>query len=117
MTERSVAHATFVIERTYAAVPWGVFDGFASREAGGRWFIGPDDWLRSDHELDFRVGGREHVSGGPPGGSVHSFDAQFRDIVADQRIVTIYEMHMDDVRISVSVARIDLLDKLGAELR
>jgi uncharacterized protein YndB with AHSA1/START domain len=109
MTERSVAHATFVIERTYDAPPSRVFEAFASREARGRWFIGPDDWKRSDHELDFRVGGREHVSGGPLGGPVHSFDAQFRDIVADQRIVTTYEMHMDDVRISVSVATIELL--------
>src|SRR5664280_3151774 len=51
MTERSVAHATFVIERTYGAPPSRVFEAFASRAAGGRWFIGPDDWLRSDHEL------------------------------------------------------------------
>lgn len=63
------------------------------------------------------MGGREHVGGGPPGGPAHSFDAQFRDIVADQRIVTTYEMQMDDLRISVSVGTIDLPDKLGAELR
>jgi DNA-binding transcriptional ArsR family regulator len=34
--ERSVAHATFVIERTYDAPPSRVFEAFASREAEGR---------------------------------------------------------------------------------
>ena len=33
MTERSVTHATFVIERTYPTSPARVFAAFASREA------------------------------------------------------------------------------------
>ena len=70
-------------------------------------FVGPDDWESSDHELDFRVGGREHVSGGPEGGPVHAYDAVIADIVANERIVTTYEMHMDDKRISVSVATME----------
>ena len=36
MTERSVAHATFVIARTYDAPPSRVFEAFASRETKGR---------------------------------------------------------------------------------
>ena len=55
--------------------------------------MGPDEWESSDHALDFRVGGREHASGGPPGGPVHSFDARYQDIVPDQRIVYTYDMH------------------------
>jgi len=43
MTERSAKHATFVIERTYAASPERVFSAFADPKAKARWFVGPDD--------------------------------------------------------------------------
>jgi uncharacterized protein YndB with AHSA1/START domain len=104
MTTRSVTHATFVIERQYDASPAAVFAAFSDPEAKGRWFVGPDDWESSNHELDFRVDGHERVSGGPPGGPVISFDAVYRDIVANERIITAYEMHVGDARMSVSLA-------------
>jgi uncharacterized protein YndB with AHSA1/START domain len=109
MTERSVTHATFVIERTYPASPARVFAAFASREAKMRWFAGPTEWISSEpHELDFRVGGRERVSGGPKGGPRHTYDARFQDIVPNVRIITSYDMHLDDKRISVSLATVEL---------
>jgi len=108
MSEPSVTHATFTLERTYEVPPSRVFAAFASREAKGRWFIGPDAWEKSDHELDFRVGGLERLSGGPPGGPVHVYEATFRDIVADRRIITAYDMYMDATRISVSVSTLEL---------
>lgn len=108
MTERSVDHAEFTIERSYDAPPSRVFAAWATPEAKGRWFVGPDDWESSDHDLDFRVGGREHVSGGEKGGALHSYDALYWDIVPDERIVSTYEMYQDDVRTSVSVATIEL---------
>jgi uncharacterized protein YndB with AHSA1/START domain len=108
MNERSVTHATFVLERTYDASPARVFAAFASPEAKRAWFVGPDEYKKSDHTLDFRVGGREHVSGGAPGGPTFRFDATIQDIVPDQRIVTSYDMHMDDARISVSLATVEL---------
>jgi uncharacterized protein YndB with AHSA1/START domain len=116
MTERSVTHATFVIERTYDASPARVFAAWATPEAKGRWFVGPDEWQSSDHRLDFRIGGREHVSGGPKGGPVHGFDAVYQDIVPDQRIIYAYDMHMDDTRISVSLATVELKPE-GKETR
>ena len=101
--QRSVSHATFVIERAYKAPPAKVFAAFANPKSKARWFVGPDDWEKSDHKLDFRVGGKESVSGGPPGGVVHSYNATIWDIVEGERIVASYEMHMDKTRISVSV--------------
>lgn len=106
-SKRSTTHATFVIERTYAAATTRVFDAWSQPEAKARWFVGPDAWKQSDHTLDCRVGGREHVSGGPPGGPIHSYDAVYQDIVPNERIVFTYDMHMDDKRISVSVATIE----------
>ena len=42
MTERSVTHATFVIDRTYDASPARVFGAFADPAAKKRWFRNPD---------------------------------------------------------------------------
>jgi uncharacterized protein YndB with AHSA1/START domain len=107
MSERSTHHATFVIERTYDASPARVFNAFSDPAAKARWFVGPDEWSQGGHEFDFRVGGRERVSGGPPGGSVHAFDGLYQDIVPDERIVYTYDMHLDDKRTSVSMATLE----------
>jgi uncharacterized protein YndB with AHSA1/START domain len=104
MTDRSAVHATFALERTYDAVPARVFAAWADQEAKSRWFGAPGS---TEHQLDFRVGGRELNRGGPPGGPVYTYDAVYYDIVEDQRIVIAYEMYMDDARISVSVATVE----------
>jgi uncharacterized protein YndB with AHSA1/START domain len=103
----TVVHDTFVLERTYDAAPERVFAAWSDPKAKAQWFVGPDEWESSDHELDFRVGGREHVSGGPPEGPVYSYDATIQDIVPNERIISTYEMHLDRRRISVSVATVE----------
>ena len=107
MTE-SVTHATFVLERTYDADVERVFAAWATQKAKARWFIGPEGAERSDHELDFRVGGKEHLSVAVPAGPLYSFDAVYQDIVVNERLVTTYQMHMDGELISVSVATVEL---------
>jgi uncharacterized protein YndB with AHSA1/START domain len=108
MTERSVTHNTFVLERTYEAPVARVFAAFATWEAKKVWFSGPPDWDLLEATMDFRVGGRETNKGGPKGGPVSSFDARYYDIVPDERIVYAYEMYLDGRRISVSVSTIEL---------
>ncbi len=103
MNERSVTHATFAVERTYAAPPARVFAAWADPAAKTRWF-GGSDW---DHELDFRVGGRE-VSTGTVDGTVFTFEGRYQDIIPDERIVYAYDMHMGEDRISVSLATVEL---------
>jgi uncharacterized protein YndB with AHSA1/START domain len=107
MSERSVTHATFVVERIYAASPARVFAAWANPAAKARWFIGPDEWETAAFDLDFRVGGREINRGGPPDGPVHVFHGYYQDIVPDQRIVYTYDMHLDQTRISVSLATVE----------
>jgi uncharacterized protein YndB with AHSA1/START domain len=104
MTERSVKHATFAIERTYDASPARVFAAWAQPESKARWFLEAD----AEFELDFRVGGREFSRGGLPDGSVYTFEGRYQDIVPDERIVYAYDMHLDDRRISVSLATVEL---------
>jgi uncharacterized protein YndB with AHSA1/START domain len=106
MTKRSVTHSTFTLERVYDASPARVFAAWADPRAKARWFVGPDEWESGTHELDFRVGGRERTSGGPKGGPVHAYDARYQDIVPNERIIYSYDMHLDDVRISVSLATV-----------
>jgi len=106
MNERSVTHATFVIERVYDASPERVFAAWASPTAKSRWFNGPDG-SDDKYELDFRIGGREVNRGGPPGGPIYTYEARYQDIVPGQRIVYTYDMRMDETRISVSLATVE----------
>jgi len=107
MNERSVTHATFVIERTYDSVPARVFAAWADPAAKIQWFGAPDDEARKGFSLDFRVGGRETNRGGPDGGPVFTYEGLYQDIVPNERIVYTYEMQMDKRRISVSVTTVE----------
>jgi uncharacterized protein YndB with AHSA1/START domain len=100
MSERSVEHATFVVERKYEASPERAFAAWADQEAKARWFVDSDAYL----ELDFRVGGRESSRGTAPDGNPYTYEAIYQDIVPAQRIVYTYEMFLDGIRISVSLA-------------
>jgi len=105
---RQVQHASFTIERVYDASPAQVFAAFASADAKARWFAGtPGQWREQVRELDFRVGGHERLVGLWSSGTVSAFDARYHDIVQDQRIVYSYGMHIDDRRISVSLATLE----------
>lgn len=107
MSERTVVHATFVVERRYDAPPARVFAAWADPAVKARWFAGPADWTALPHQLDFRVGGRERSGGGPPGGPVFTYDAVYQDIVPNRRIVATYQMHRDQTPISVSLETVE----------
>lgn len=66
------------------------------------------EWSRGESSLDFREGGTETDSGGPEGGFVSTMKAIYHDIVENQRIVYTCEMLLDGVRMSVSLATIEL---------
>jgi uncharacterized protein YndB with AHSA1/START domain len=106
---RSIAHDTFVIERTYDASPARVFAAFADPAAKVRWF-GEPAGNGNSHDVDFRVGGRETLTGSAPdGGPAFTYDALYQDIVDNERIIYSYEMTINGRRISVSVATIEFI--------
>lgn len=107
MTQRSLHHATFTIERKLDYAPSLVFRAWADPAAKARWFNGPPEWGKDNQSLDFRVGGREHSYGGPPGGAVHKYDAVYKDIVENERIVLTFDMHLDMTLITVSTATVE----------
>ena len=106
VTERSAEHATFKIERVYAAVPERVYQAWSDPKAKARWF-GPTD-RENALSLDYRIGGHEHFSGEAPNGMVFSYDAIFHEIVPDHRIVYSYTMDFDQSRISASLVTVEI---------
>jgi len=107
MTERNVTHGTFSLERTYDVPRRRVFAAFATAEGKTAWFEGGEGWSMVERAFDFREGGKERLTGKWSSGTVSQFDATYFDIVPDERIVYAYEMRLNGVKISVSLATIE----------
>jgi len=105
---RSVVHGAFHLERAYAATAEELYRALSDEAAKSRWFFGPEGWRLIERTMDFRVGGRERVKGGFDGGVTTTFDAVYHDIVPRERIIYTYEMHLDDRKISVSLATLQI---------
>ena len=104
----SVTHATFTIERRYGCTPEQTFTAWSDPELKRQWFGNPGNWPNARWELDFRVGGREHHSGGAAGGRQNRFESRFHEIVDNERIVFAYDLWHDDRLVSVSLSTVEL---------
>jgi len=103
MTDHSVKHSTFTLERTYAASPATVFAAWSDRETKAKWFAAED----SRYSLDFRVGGTEAVHGGDGGDAVDLVaTSEYHDIVPDERIVYTTALFTDEVLSTVSLTTV-----------
>lgn len=105
---RSIVHAMFCIERLYTAPRSHVFKALTDPAAKAKWFTGGEGYTELARHMDARPGGREQVRGRKGTGAVSTFDAIYHDVVRDERIVYSYEMHLDDRKISVSLATFEL---------
>jgi len=104
MTDRHVLHATFTLQPSYPATPARVFAAWADPAAKARWFAGP----QAQHELDFRIGGRETAYRAADG--THpalKFESVYHDIVSDQRIVYSSTLSADGQLATVSLTTIE----------
>jgi uncharacterized protein YndB with AHSA1/START domain len=122
MTEQSVIHNTFVIERSYSVAAERVFAAFADPAKKRRWFAEGHHHDVEQFEMDFRTGGVERSryrfrEGTPfPGGAMTS-EGTYQDIVSNQRIVIAATMAIGDKRISVALATFEFLPtEKGTEL-
>jgi len=88
MIKRSVDHSTIVIERTYDASPARVFAAWSSKEALLRWCCPGGSWGSGIDRFDFYVGGGERSWFGPKDGDTYINEAQYFDIVQNERIVS-----------------------------
>jgi uncharacterized protein YndB with AHSA1/START domain len=106
---RTVVHAHFNLKRTYDAPAARVWRAFTDVEAKQKWFSGtPGRWQLLERRMDVRVGGTERVKGRWEGGLVSTFDATYHDVIPNERLVYSYVMHLDEKKISVSLATIAL---------
>lgn len=99
----SVVHGSFTLERTYAVPPARVFEAWADPEQKARWFVSG-----LQHELDFRVGGREFHEGKANNGKLLAVESFYRDIVPDARIVYTSTLFADGDAQTVSLTTVQL---------
>lgn len=114
MTESAVTHATFVIERSYAASPAKVFAAFADPAKKRRWYAGDRGPLLEAQQTDFRIGGHDRTifrmgEDTPLPGEAIVNDTVYQDIVPDRRIVFAYTMSMKGRPFSASLSTVELL--------
>jgi len=108
---RSVVHASFHLERTYDAPVTRVWKALTDEAAKQRWFGGtPGRWELLERYMDVRVGGRERLRGRWDGGVISTFDAVYHDVMPNERLIYSYDMYLDDRKISVSLATMQLKD-------
>lgn len=117
MATEMTRHDTFVIERRLKASPARVFAAWSTLEAKKKWFFGGEGWEEQVRAFDFREGGVEELVGRKGSGTISRFHCRYWEIVPDRRIVYAYDMTMNGVRISVSLATIELRpDGAGTQL-
>lgn len=111
MSQHSAQHGDFTIERDLDFSVATVFAAWADPAAKKRWFAAPHDCKENIREQDFRVGGRDRLQATWPNGRVSHFSAEYWDIVPNERIVYVYEMHLNGKKISVSLATVQFIAK------
>jgi len=106
---RTVVHSTFHLKRTYEAPVSRVWRALTDESAKQKWFAGsPGQWELLERQMDVRPGGRERLKGRWQGGVVSTFDAVYHDVIPNERLVYSYEMYLDEKKISVSLATLQL---------
>ena len=91
MKKSQIEHATHVVERSFKASVARLWAALSKAEELKQWdYPGneTDGFVMGEHEVDFRVGGRDLKSFGPKGGPFYRSDGRFLDIASEKRIVT-----------------------------
>ncbi|WP_245586668.1 SRPBCC family protein [Pleomorphomonas oryzae] len=101
-------HSTFRVSRTYPQAPERVFKAFEDTDLVRRWRVEDENCKVLEFTYDFRVGGTEVSRFVFPGGPEIRLDAQFQDIVPNERIIFSYRMLAGSMLLSVSLSTIEI---------
>jgi uncharacterized protein YndB with AHSA1/START domain len=111
---RSAVHGSFHLARHYDAPVERVWRALTEMAAKQKWFVGPaGEWELLERHMNVREGGRELVKGRFSGGMVSTFDASYHDVIRHERLVYSYVMYLDERKISVSLATMQLSSENG----
>jgi uncharacterized protein YndB with AHSA1/START domain len=116
---RTVVHDSFTLERIYPSSRVRLWAALATIEGKSRWFVGPPgQWTLVERSMDVRPGGSERTVGRAESGLITTFEAAYLDVAEGERLVYAYQMWLDDRKISVSLATMELFDTArGARLK
>ena len=108
LDQRRLAHSGFTLTRDYPVPVEQVWGAFAEEDQKRAWYGDADAFERGEWRFDFRVGGRDVAEGAFHDGPVSRYVATYNDIVEHVRIVTTYDMWLDGIHMSTSVASFEL---------
>lgn len=103
-TAHRLAHSSFTITRDYPVSVANLWRAFAEEDRKREWFGDGDTFDRRAWAFDFRVGGRDIDEAQFHGGPVSRYVGVYADIVEQVRIVNTYDMWLDGVHMSTSIA-------------
>lgn len=106
MTEPSVSHTSFVIERDFPAPPSRVFNAWSDAESKLSWSDCHTDAGESEFRMEFRHGGHESYRVVLPDGLRIAVEKVFLDIVPEQRIIFAYDIAIGGRRASASLVTV-----------
>lgn len=106
-TEHRLARAGFTLTRDYPHPLARVWNAFADEQQKLAWFGTGDSFEPGEWSFDFRVGGQDVAEGTFHDGPVSRYEATYIDIVEQNRIVTTYDMWLDGVHMSTSLASLE----------
>lgn len=105
--KRRLARADFTLIRDYPAPVARVWNAFADESQKLSWWGAGDAATPGQWVFDFRVGGHDVDEGAFHNGPVSRYEATYTDIVDHLRIVTSYDMWLDGVHMSTSLASLE----------
>lgn len=108
MSERSIVHSTFTLERSYPAPAARVFRAWADPQVKVRWFAGNP----ADYDLDFRPGGLERNRAVHDGKRI-TWESLYREIVPDERIVYTSVLSEDETVATLSLTTVEFVAESG----
>ena len=114
MSEPSVVHSTFVLERAWPASPDRLFAALSDPELVRRWYAEAGGRKAETFEMDFRITGLQRMGSKmgddtPFPGVVLGSDAAYLDIVPGQRVVMAQTMTLGERRISAALITYEIM--------
>lgn len=113
MSEPTVVHSTFTVERSYPQSAERVYSAFAQPSRKRRWYAEGDHEIQ-EFEMEFRIGGSERLSyrfkpGHPIAGSEIVNESTYQDIVPEKRIVSVAKMSLNGRPIQITLTTFEFL--------